>query len=103
MLLSIVRCRDLVKIQDAIGEKVPLAMFFAATTIASLITAFIHGWLLTLVVLSSAPVLAIVTGAVAGIMSKLASTEQQSYAKAGNVAEEAITNIKTVQIGRAHV
>lgn len=37
-----------------------------------------------------------ITGIVAGVQSKLAQDEQGSYAKAGNVAEEALTNVKTV-------
>jgi len=33
---------------------------------------------------------------VATVQTKLAANEQSSYAKAGNVAEEALTNVKTV-------
>lgn len=68
-----------------------------AVSLLSLANAFAHGWKLTLVVLSSAPVLAIATGIVASIQSKLTTDEQGSYAKAGKVVEEAITNIKTVK------
>lgn len=67
-----------------------------ATCLFSLGNAFYHGWKLTLVVLSSAPVLAISASIVAGVQSKVAASEQESYAKAGNIAQEAITNIKTV-------
>lgn len=84
------------KMGEATGEKVGLCIFFMATCFLSLGNAFWHGWKLTLVVLSSAPVLAISASVVAGIQSKVASSEQESYAKAGNVAQEAITNIKTV-------
>lgn len=86
----------MVKVQDATGEKVGLCIFFMATCLLSLGNAFWHGWKLTLVVLTSAPVLAISASIVAGIQSKVAASEQESYAKAGNVAQEAITNIKTV-------
>lgn len=84
------------KIGEATGEKVGLCIFFMATCFLSLGNAFWHGWKLTLVVLSSAPVLAISASVVAGIQSKVAASEQESYAKAGNVAQEALTNIKTV-------
>ncbi|ODM94056.1 Multidrug resistance protein 1 [Orchesella cincta] len=87
---------DLIKIQEATGEKVGLCIFFMATCFLSLGNAFWHGWKLTLVVLSSAPVLAISASVVAGLQSKVAASEQESYAKAGTVAQEAITNIKTV-------
>ncbi|CAG7827122.1 unnamed protein product [Allacma fusca] len=87
---------DAMKVQEATGEKVALCLFFMSTSILSLGNAFYHGWLLTLVVLSSAPVLAIAAGVVTTIQSKLAATEQSAYAKAGTVAEEALTNIRTV-------
>jgi ATP-binding cassette subfamily B (MDR/TAP) protein 1 len=54
--------RDLVKVQEAVGEKVGLCGFFMAQSILSLVNAFYHGWKLTLVVLSSAPALAIASG-----------------------------------------
>lgn len=96
-------CRDLVKIQDATGEKVGLFLFFTATFLLSIGNAFWHGWKLTLVVLSSAPVLAIAAAIVSGIQARIAATEQDSYARAGNVAQEAITNIKTVMaFGGSH-
>ncbi len=85
------------KIQEATGEKLGLCIFFMAVSLLSLGTAFYHGWKLTLVVLSSAPVLALATGIVASIQSKLTTDEQGSYAKAGKVVEEAITNIRTVK------
>lgn len=88
--------RDLMKVQEATGEKLGLCIFFIMTSVLSLGNAFWHGWKLTLVILSSAPVLAIATGIVAGIQSRLTSTEQTSYAKSGNVAEEAFNNIRTV-------
>ena len=67
-----------------------------AASIFSLGNAFWHGWKLTLVVLSLAPVLAVISVVVASIQSRLTMDEQASYAKAGRVAEEAITNIRTV-------
>jgi ATP-binding cassette subfamily B (MDR/TAP) protein 1 len=95
-ILIFILYRDVLKVQEAIGEKVGLCIYFMAVTIFSLANAFWHGWKLTLVVLSSAPVLAVVSGIVASIQSKLTTDEQASYAKAGKVAEEVITNIRTV-------
>jgi len=54
--------RDLVKIQEAIGEKLGLCGFFMSQSVLSLVNAFYHGWKLTLVTLCSAPALAIASG-----------------------------------------
>ena len=48
--------RDLTKIQEGIGEKIGMFIFFMTIFLASLINAFIHGWELTLVMLSVMPV-----------------------------------------------
>ena len=48
--------RDLTKIQEGIGEKIGMFIFFMTIFLASLVNAFIHGWELTLVMLSAMPV-----------------------------------------------
>lgn len=58
--------------------------------------AFIKGWLLTLVLLTSIPLLVISGGAMALIISKMASRGQNAYAKAANVVEQTIGSIRTV-------
>ena len=59
--------RDLNKIQEGIGEKVGMFLFFFTTFLASMINAFIHGWELTLVILAVFPLLAISTGFIAKV------------------------------------
>lgn len=49
-------CRDLNKIQEGLGEKIGMFVLFMSTFVGSLINAFIHGWELTLVMLSVMPV-----------------------------------------------
>ncbi len=44
------------KIQEGIGEKVSLFLFFMSTFVACTINAFLHGWELTLVILAGMPV-----------------------------------------------
>lgn len=59
--------RDLNKLQEGIGEKVGMFIFFMTIFIASLINAFVHGWELTLVILSVFPLLGISTGIIAKV------------------------------------
>ena len=60
--------------------------------------AFIKGWKVTLVMLSTIPLLVAAGGAMAMIISKKSSQGQQSYAEAGNVVEKTIGVIRTVSI-----
>nr|XP_023893066.1 ABC transporter B family member 11-like isoform X1 [Quercus suber]XP_023893067.1 ABC transporter B family member 11-like isoform X1 [Quercus suber] len=87
---------DTVLIQDAMGEKVGKFLQLTSTFIGSFVIAFIKGWLLTLVMLSSIPLL-VASGAVMSIIiSKMASRGQSAYAKAANVVEQTIGSIRTV-------
>lgn len=58
--------------------------------------AFLNGWKLTLVMLSCAPVIVICNGIVSKVQSSLTALEMESYGKAGSVAEEVISSVKTV-------
>ena len=59
-------CRDLNKLQEGIGEKIGMFIFFVTIFTASLVNAFYHGWELTLVILAAMPVLMIATAIIAG-------------------------------------
>ncbi|XP_071519936.1 ATP-dependent translocase ABCB1-like [Panulirus ornatus] len=87
---------DLNKLQEGIGEKVGMFLFFMTIFLASLINAFVHGWELTLIILSVFPLLGITTGVIAKVQSNLTSVEMKEYARAGSIAEEVISAIRTV-------
>lgn len=87
---------DLNKLQEGIGEKVGMFVFFMTTFLASLINAFVHGWELTLIILSVFPLLGISTGLIAKVTTNLTSAELQKYGKAGSIAEEVLSSIRTV-------
>ncbi|XP_063224733.1 multidrug resistance protein homolog 49-like [Bacillus rossius redtenbacheri] len=87
---------DLDKLQEGIGEKIGIFMYLLSTFVSSVIMSFIHGWKLTLVVLSCAPVIIAATALVAKVQSSLSSKELESYGEAGAVAEEALSSIRTV-------
>ncbi|GLT31783.1 hypothetical protein SLA2020_064920 [Shorea laevis] len=87
---------DTVLIQDAMGEKVGKFLQLTATFIGGFVIAFVKGWLLTLVMLSSIPLLGVAGGAMALVISKMSSRGQNAYAKAATVVEQTIGSIRTV-------
>ncbi|KAL7112389.1 hypothetical protein ACP275_04G001200 [Erythranthe tilingii] len=87
---------DTVLIQDAMGEKVGKFIQLVATFVGGFVVAFMKGWLLTLVMLSSIPLM-VISGAIMSIvLSKMASRGQNAYAKASIVVEQTIGSIRTV-------
>ncbi|KAI3460732.1 hypothetical protein Pfo_017395 [Paulownia fortunei] len=87
---------DTVLIQDAMGEKVGKFIQLVSTFVGGFVIAFIKGWLLTLVMLSSIPLLVISGGIMSLVLSKMASRGQNAYAKAATVVEQTIGSIRTV-------
>lgn len=87
---------DLNKLQEGIGEKIGIFLYFMFVFLSSVVTAFVHGWELTLVMLVSMPVLMIAGGMFAWAQTSLATKEMAAYGKAGAVAEEVLSNIRTV-------
>uniref|UniRef100_A0A672J2Z1 ATP-binding cassette, sub-family B (MDR/TAP), member 4 n=1 Tax=Salarias fasciatus TaxID=181472 RepID=A0A672J2Z1_SALFA len=82
---------DIYKIQEGIGDKVGMLIQGFTTFIASFVIGFIKGWKLTLVILAVSPVLAI-----SAVLTSFTSKEQAAYAKAGAVAEEVLSAVRTV-------
>ncbi|EOA26469.1 hypothetical protein CARUB_v10022518mg [Capsella rubella] len=87
---------DTVLIQDAMGEKVGKAIQLVSTFVGGFVIAFIRGWLLTLVMLSSIPLLVMAGALLAIVIAKTASRGQTAYAKAAVVVEQTIGSIRTV-------
>ncbi|KAJ9690876.1 hypothetical protein PVL29_013168 [Vitis rotundifolia] len=87
---------DTILIQDAMGEKVGKFMQLMSTFFGGFIIAFARGWLLSLVLLTSIPLLVISGGTMAIIMSRMSSRGQLAYAEAGNVVEQTVGAIRTV-------
>ncbi|XP_057454847.1 ABC transporter B family member 21-like [Lotus japonicus] len=87
---------DTVLIQDAMGEKVGKFLQLIATFIGGYVISFIRGWLLTVVLLSTLPLLVAAGAAMAYVIGRMASRGQKAYAKAAHVVEQTIGSIKTV-------
>uniref|UniRef100_A0A8C5CJS7 ATP-binding cassette, sub-family B (MDR/TAP), member 4 n=1 Tax=Gadus morhua TaxID=8049 RepID=A0A8C5CJS7_GADMO len=82
---------DVFKIQEGIGDKMGTLIQSFTTFFASFIIGFVNGWKLTLVILSISPLLG-----VSAVLTSFTSKEQSAYAKAGAVAEEVLSAIRTV-------
>jgi len=66
------------------------------TFVIGIVSAFVYGWKLTLVVLSCVPFIIAATSVVARLQGSLAEKELKSYSDAANVAEEVFSGIRTV-------
>ncbi|KAL9285379.1 putative ABC-type xenobiotic transporter [Arabidopsis thaliana] len=87
---------DTVLILEAMGEKVGKFIQLIATFVGGFVLAFVKGWLLTLVMLASIPLLAIAGAAMPIIVTRASSQEQAAYAKASTVVEKTFGSIRTV-------
>lgn len=87
---------DVNLIQAGIGDKVTVAVQFIVTFIVGIVVAFVYSALLTLVILSVAPLL-MASGIVFGKFAAENTGEGQgAYAQAGEIATEVIGLIRTV-------
>ncbi|XP_073533909.1 ATP-binding cassette sub-family B member 5-like isoform X5 [Phyllobates terribilis] len=87
---------DINKINDGIGDKVGHLLQNSATCIAGLVIALVKGWQLTLVYMSTSPLMSISSAIFSKMLVSLTSKELSVYAKAGAVAEEVLSSIRTV-------
>ncbi|XP_049837440.1 ATP-dependent translocase ABCB1-like isoform X1 [Schistocerca gregaria] len=87
---------DMTKLEDGVGEKVPMFVSMVVSFGGSVGLALGRGWELALVCLVSLPVTLIVVGIVGFAASRLAKREMTEYAKAGTIAEEVLSSIRTV-------
>ncbi|XP_027334212.1 ABC transporter B family member 4-like isoform X2 [Abrus precatorius] len=87
---------DTVLIQDAMGEKVGKFLQLIATFIGGFVIAFVKGWLLTLAMLATFPLIVLSGAAMSIILGRMASRGQIAYAKAAHVVEQTTGAIKTV-------
>ncbi|XP_063825682.1 ATP-dependent translocase ABCB1 [Ostrinia nubilalis] len=87
---------DLVKLEDGIGEKLGTFIFYQAAFVSSIIMALVKGWKLALLCLISFPITLTLVGLAGFIASKLSKKEAVAAGKAGSIAEEVISSVRTV-------
>uniref|UniRef100_A0A671PPU5 Bile salt export pump n=1 Tax=Sinocyclocheilus anshuiensis TaxID=1608454 RepID=A0A671PPU5_9TELE len=83
---------DINKINDAIADQVGIFIQRFTTFVCGFLMGFAKGWKLTLVIISVSPLI----GVGAGLMALLTGMELQAYAKAGAVADEVLSSVRTV-------
>ncbi|KAK2856759.1 hypothetical protein Q5P01_005494 [Channa striata] len=87
---------DINKINDAIADQVSVFLQRFTTFVCGFCVGFVKGWKLTLVIVAASPLIGVGAGLMALFVAKLTGMELQAYAKAGAVADEVLTSIRTV-------
>ncbi|KAG8552277.1 hypothetical protein GDO81_004465 [Engystomops pustulosus] len=87
---------DINTIHEGLGDKIAIFVQFFATFLSGIIIGFVNGWKLTLVILSVSPLLIVSTAVWTKLLGSFTTKELSAYAKAGAVAEEIMTAIRTV-------
>ncbi|ELK04675.1 Multidrug resistance protein 1 [Pteropus alecto] len=87
---------DINKINDAIADQMAIFIQRMTTSICGFLLGFYQGWKLTLVIISLSPLIGIGAAIIGLSVSKFTDHELKAYAKAGSVADEVISSIRTV-------
>uniref|UniRef100_A0A8B9D722 Bile salt export pump n=1 Tax=Anser cygnoides TaxID=8845 RepID=A0A8B9D722_ANSCY len=82
---------DVNKINEAIADQVAIFIQRLTTFVCGFLLGFVSGWKLTLVIIAVSPLIG-VGAAIYGLVSR----ELKAYAKAGAVADEVLSSIRTV-------
>ncbi|KAK4742017.1 hypothetical protein SAY87_000018 [Trapa incisa] len=88
---------DIIIVQDALSEKVGNFMHYISRFLGGFIIGFVKVWQISLVTLSIVPLIALAGGIYAYVATGLITRVRKSYVKAGEIAEEVIGNVRTVQ------
>uniref|UniRef100_A0A668AU52 ATP-binding cassette, sub-family B (MDR/TAP), member 11a n=1 Tax=Myripristis murdjan TaxID=586833 RepID=A0A668AU52_9TELE len=87
---------DINKINDAIADQMSIFIERISAFVFGFMVGFIGGWKLTMVVIAVSPLIGIAAGLMAMAVGRLTGQELKCYAKAGAVADEVISSIRTV-------
>lgn len=87
---------DMYIIEDGLGDKVATMIQWITSCLAAYVIAFISGWKLALATVAFCPIIIAFGAFMTKFLRTIAQREAQSYAKAGAVAEEVFTSIRTV-------
>eukprot|EP00727_Mastigamoeba_balamuthi_P008219 m51a1_g4018 putative multidrug resistance protein 1 (1740) ;mRNA; f:569158-581375 len=90
------RLSDVSKIQEGISERVGSVFQVVATSIGGWVIAFVTGWKLSLILLSTMPLSVLSMSLFEWVFEKLVVKAQDHYALAGTIAEEFISCVRTV-------
>ncbi|VFQ80889.1 unnamed protein product [Cuscuta campestris] len=88
---------EIIVVQDAISQKVGNFLHYMSRFIAGFTIGFIRLWQISLVTLSIVPLIALAGGVYAFVVTGLIARVRKSYVKAGEIAQEVVANVRTVQ------
>ncbi|KFQ16908.1 Bile salt export pump, partial [Merops nubicus] len=87
---------DVNKINEAIADQAAIFIQRLTTFVCGFLLGFISGWKLTLVIIAASPLLGVGAAVYGLAVAKLTGQELKAYAKAGAVADEVLSSIRTV-------
>ncbi|NXE24485.1 ABCBB protein, partial [Ardeotis kori] len=87
---------DVNKINEAIADQVAIFIQRLTTFVSGFLLGFVSGWKLTLVIIAVSPLLGVGAAVYGLAVAKLTGRELKAYAKAGAVADEVLSSIRTV-------
>ncbi|XP_068101684.1 bile salt export pump-like [Hyperolius riggenbachi] len=87
---------DINKINNAMGDQVALFIERISTFVFGFLIGFLGNWKLTLVIIAVSPLIGIGAGLMGLAVARLTGRELKAYAKAGSVADEVLSSIRTV-------
>ncbi|XP_067932585.1 ATP-dependent translocase ABCB1-like [Watersipora subatra] len=83
-------------LSEGFGDKMATCIQWITTFISGYVMSFVVGWKITLVLLTACPLMIFIIGASNRFLMKMVRKELAAYAKAGAVAEETFSAIRTV-------
>nr|XP_034351500.1 bile salt export pump isoform X2 [Arvicanthis niloticus] len=87
---------DINKINEAIADQLALFLQRLSTAMSGFLLGFYRGWKLTLVILAVSPLIGIGAAIIGLSVAKFTELELKAYAKAGSIADEVLSSIRTV-------
>ncbi|NWV06037.1 ABCBB protein, partial [Ptilonorhynchus violaceus] len=87
---------DVNKINEAIADQAAIFIQRITTFVCGFLLGFVSGWKLTLVIIAVSPLLGAGAAVYGLAVAKLTGRELKAYAKAGAVADEVLSSIRTV-------
>ncbi|KAM5157175.1 ATP-dependent translocase ABCB1-like isoform 1-T4 [Mantella aurantiaca] len=87
---------DINTIHEGLADKMCIFVQFLSTFVSGIVIGFVHGWKLTLVIMSVGPLLGVSAAIWTKLVASFTSKELHAYSRAGAVAEEILTSIRTV-------
>ncbi|KAI8976832.1 putative ABC transporter protein [Pilobolus umbonatus] len=87
---------DTYLIQEGISEKFGTVLSSVGQFVAGFVIAFINGWKLALIILAATPAISVSGGCMDHFMTKYTLKSLDDYAKAGAIAEQVFSGIRTI-------